>query len=48
MGMAADDNFLHPQGRDRIFNGCDLAACGRAVGRDNVARITEDEQLAWI
>lgn len=45
VGMAAHDHITDPQGRDRVFNGCALAAVGRAVGGDDIARVAQDKNF---
>jgi hypothetical protein len=44
--VAADDDVGDAERGDRVLDGRSLAAVRRAVGRHDVARVAQDEQLA--
>ena len=48
VGMAADDDVFDAEDGDRVFDAPFLSAARRAVGRDDVAGIAKDEQLAGL
>ena len=48
VGMAANHNFTHPQGFDRILDRRSFTAIGRAIGGNDVTGIADHENFARI
>jgi hypothetical protein len=47
MGMPADDNVLDAQGGYRELNRGSFTSVARAMRRDDIPCIADDEQISW-